>query len=99
MKISGVASVGLAMFLSRSLVECLGCWTRHMLFVAVAEGRLWIVGLDGFDSWWRCNGMVGSMMEAICGSLMDTFAVGGSVGTKASMMMMTRIVVASVLYG
>jgi hypothetical protein len=94
MKVSGIAPMGVAICLARSLVECLGCWIWGMLFVAVVERMLWMVG---FGSWWRHNGMVGSMTDVVCGSLMDTLAEGGSVGTKGSMMMMTAMVVASVL--
>jgi hypothetical protein len=43
--------------------------------------------------------MVVSMLEAICGSLMDTLVLDGSGGTKVSMMMMTVMVVVGVLCG
>jgi hypothetical protein len=57
------------------------------------------VGLDGFGSWWRCNDMIGNMIDVVYGSLMDALVLGGSVGTKGSMMMMTAMAVVSVLYG
>jgi hypothetical protein len=72
MKDSCVASMGVAMCLAQSLVERLGCSTWGMLLVAVAEGRLWMVGLDECGSWWWRNYMVGNMIEVVCGSLMDT---------------------------
>jgi hypothetical protein len=55
--------------------------------------------VGGFGLWWRSKGKVGSMMEVICGSLMDNFAFGESTGTKGSMMMMTVMAIASVLCG
>jgi hypothetical protein len=85
------------MCLARPLAEWLGCLTWGMLLVVVAEGRLWIVGLGGFGSWWRRNGMVGSMTEDVYGSLMDILVLDESVGMKGSMMMMTVKVVASAL--
>jgi hypothetical protein len=49
-KVLCVVSTGATMCLAQSLLELLGCWTRGMLFVAVAEGRLWMVGWDDFGS-------------------------------------------------
>jgi hypothetical protein len=43
--------------------------------------------------------MIGNMIDVVYGSLMDALVLGGSVGTKGSMMMMTAMVVVSVLYG
>jgi hypothetical protein len=99
MKVLGVAPTEVTTCLAQSLAEFSRCWTWVMLFMAVAEGRLWMVELDGVGPWWRSNCMVGSMKEAVCGSLMDTLAAGGSVGTKSSMMIMAAMVVASALYG
>jgi hypothetical protein len=31
------------------------CLAWGMLFVAMAEDRLWMVGLGGFGLWWRHN--------------------------------------------
>jgi hypothetical protein len=53
--------------------------------------------LDGFGSWWRCNGMTSSMMEVVSVSLMDTLVLGDNVGMKGSIIIMTVMVVASVL--
>jgi hypothetical protein len=58
-----------------------------------------MVGLDEFGLWWRRNGMIVNMMEVVCGSLMHTLVLSGSVGTKGSMMMMMAMVVANVLCG
>jgi hypothetical protein len=46
-----------------------------ILFVVVTEGRLLIVGLDGFGSWWTRNDMTGSRTEAVFGMLMDALAL------------------------
>jgi hypothetical protein len=43
-----VVLAGTAMCLARSLAELSGCWMWGMLFVAVAEGKLWMVGHDDF---------------------------------------------------
>jgi hypothetical protein len=67
-----------------------------MLFVVVAEGRLLIVGLDGFGSWWTRSDMTGSRTEAIFGMLMDALALSVVFGMRGDMMMM---VVAGELYG
>jgi hypothetical protein len=67
-----------------------------MLFVAVVEGRLLIVGLGGFGLWWRHNDMIDSMMEVVSDMLMDALVLNVGVDMKGSMMMM---VVAIELYG
>jgi hypothetical protein len=87
------------MYLAQSLVDGLVCPRWGMLFVALVEGRLWMAELDGFGSWWRRNGVIGNMKEVVYGSLMDILVLGGSVGTKGSMMIMNVMVVASVLCG
>jgi hypothetical protein len=48
-----------------------------MLFVTVAEGRLWLVGWDDFGLRRRRSCMVGSMTKGIFGSLVGTLDVGG----------------------
>jgi hypothetical protein len=96
-RVSVVVPAEVAVCLARSLVEGLGYLKWGMLFVVVAEGRLCMAGLDECGLWWRHSGMVGSMMKVVCGSLMDTLILDGSVGTKGSMMMMTAMVVASEL--
>jgi hypothetical protein len=70
-----------------------------MIFVMVAEGRLWLVGRDDFGLWWRCSCMVGSMMKGICDSLVGTLDVGGVASMKGGMMKMTAMVVASKMCG
>jgi hypothetical protein len=74
-----------------SLAELSGCWTWGMLFVMVVEGRLWLLGWDGFGSWWRCKG--------IYGSLAGTLNTDWSVGTRGGMTKMTIMVVASEMCG
>jgi hypothetical protein len=43
--------------------------------------------------------MIGNMMDVVCGSLMGTLVLDGSVSMKGSMMMMVAMVVASALCG
>jgi hypothetical protein len=43
--------------------------------------------------------MVGSMTKGICGSLVGTLDVGGSVGTKGVMKKISVMVVASGMHG
>jgi hypothetical protein len=50
-----------------------------------------------FGSWWRCNDRIGNMTDNVCDSLMDTLVLGGSVGTKGSVLMMIAMVAVSVL--
>jgi hypothetical protein len=85
------------MCLAWSLADGLVCSASGMLFTAMTEGKLWMVELGGFDLWWRRNDMIDNMMGAICDRLVDALVLGGSVGTKGSMMM--AMVVASVLCG
>jgi hypothetical protein len=59
-----------------------------MLFVAVVEGRLLIVGLGGFGLWWRHNDMIDSMTEVVSDMLMDALVLNVGVDMKGSMMMM-----------
>ena len=67
-----------------------------MLFVVMAEGMLWMIGLGGFGLWcWRID-MVGSEAGGVCGNLMGTLAAGVSVGAKGNMMM-SVVVAASVM--
>jgi hypothetical protein len=70
-----------------------------MLFVMVAEGRLWLVGWDDFGLWRRRSCMVGSMTKGIFGSLVGTLDVGGGVGMKGALMKMTMMIVASEMCG
>jgi hypothetical protein len=70
-----------------------------MLFVMVAEGRLWLVGWDDFGSWWRCSCIVGNMVKGICDSLVRTLNVGGSAGTMGGTMKMTAMATASGMCG
>jgi hypothetical protein len=70
-----------------------------MLFVVMAEGRFWIMGLGGFGLWWRCNDMIGSMTEVVFHMLADALALGAGVDTRGSMMTMMTMVVVSVLCG
>jgi hypothetical protein len=58
-----------------------------------------MAGLDGFGLLWSRNGMIGNMMKVVCGSLMGTLVLDGSVSMKGSMMMMVAMVVASALCG
>jgi hypothetical protein len=75
------------------------CSIWGMLFVAMAEGKLYMVSLDGFGLWSRHNDMIDNMTEVVCDSLMGALVMGGSVGTKGSMMMMTTMVAASASCG
>jgi hypothetical protein len=103
-KVSVAVLVEVVVCLARSLVEGLGHLTWGMLFIAVAEGWLWMAELDECGSWWRHSGMVGhsdmvdSMTKVVYGGLMDTLVLDGSMGMKGSMMMMTTMVVASAFY-
>jgi hypothetical protein len=62
-----------------------------MLFVMLAEGRLWLVLRDDFGSWWRCNCMVDSMTKGICGSVVGTKNVSWSVGMCGSVVDMRKM--------
>jgi hypothetical protein len=55
-----------------SLAELSGHWLWGILFIMVAERRLWLVGRDDFGFCWRHSCMVGSMVKGICGSLVGT---------------------------
>jgi hypothetical protein len=78
-----------------SLAELSGRWLWDMLFVMVAEGRLWLVGWDDFGLCWRRSCMVDSMVKGICGSLISTLNVGWSVGMRGGTMKMTVMAAAS----
>jgi hypothetical protein len=82
-----------------SLAELSGHWLWGILFIMVAEGRLWLVGRDDFGFCWRHSCMVGSMVKGICGSLVGTLNAGWSVGTRGGMMKMTAMVVVSKMCG
>jgi hypothetical protein len=99
MRAPTVVLAGVAMCLARSFVEGLWCSIWGMLFMAVAEGRLWMAELCECGSCWGHNGMVGNMTEVVCGSLMSALFLGRSVDTEGSIMMMPVMVVASVLCG
>jgi hypothetical protein len=49
--------------------------------------------------WWRRNDMIGNMTWAICDRWLGALVLGGSVGRKGIMMMMSVTVVVSVLCG
>jgi hypothetical protein len=79
------------MCLARVSADGSVCLEWGMLFVAVVEGRLLIVGLGGFGLWWRHNDMIGSMTEVVFDMLVDVPVL--SVGTKGSSMMIMVVVV------
>jgi hypothetical protein len=65
----------------------------------VAEGRLWLVGLDDFVLCWRRSCMDGSMAKGICGSLVATLNISWTIGMRGGMMKMIAMVVASDICG
>jgi hypothetical protein len=75
------------------------CLAWGMLFVAVAEGRLWIMGLGGFGLWWRRNDTIGNVMKVVFHMFMGALVLGVGVDTKGSMMMTVAMVVANALCG
>jgi hypothetical protein len=94
-KALGVVPVEAAKCWASSLAELSGHCLWDMLFVMVAEGRLWLVGWDHFGLHWRHSFMFGSVAKGICGSLVGVLNVGWSVGTKGGMMELTAMAIAS----
>jgi hypothetical protein len=64
------------------------CLTWGMLFVAVVEGKLLVVELDGFGLWWRRNDRIGSRMNVILGMLMGAPILSATMGMKGNMVVM-----------
>jgi hypothetical protein len=73
----------------------LGVFSMGHVICAIAEGRLWMVGLDEFGLWWRCDDMIDNMTKVVYDCLVGALVLDGSASTKGSMMMMTVMVVAS----
>jgi hypothetical protein len=98
-KAQAIVPTEVVMYLAQVLTDGSVYLAWGMLFVVVADGRLWIMGLGGFGLWLRRHDIIGSMTDAIFDMLAYALAFGAGVDARGSMMTMMMMVVASALCG